>query len=432
MCVNYIYSQSCPDGLVYIFDNPIRAFDPQQPLSATNPFSTTITPPAGSNGLAYGPNINSGSPSPTFYTTAGGIYYYWNGAAWINTGHTTGGPVSAINITIGPNCLYNLVTGSSGQVYVYHGTSSGSLLFTIPGFIGGSPGQGAGPYDLATDNCCNIYVLKTTNPQSLQIYSSTGSSLAVCPVTGLPNVSGGNGLAIVGGQMVVINGVGVYVGNLTSSPVSFTNIATNFGTGGTDLASCPNSCNSTCLITLPVNFRSFYCEKNSNGFNSVKWETGAEEGVSFYEIERSLNGIDFFEIGKITPISKPWKYSFTDESFANSAYYYRVTAHELSGQKKSTSVCFTHINDKQLNSSAVFPNPATGMVSTYLSAKKQVFAEINIYDNCGKLTKSFFVNTEGESQKADLDISDVGSGIYMLEIRAAHEIISRQKLVVIN
>lgn len=235
-----LFSQmpTCPSPYVYMDGGSfIQFYNPALPLSATNPSNTNI--PTFGSGLALMPNITGPSftPSPTFYTTSGNNYYYWNGSSWVNTGGSTGNS-AAVNIAGCGGKIYNLV-GSTGQVYVYNGTGNGTLLTTISGFGGG------GPYDLVCDCNCNFYLLNTTTPnQSLTLYSSTGGTLCSWSLSGMPNTSAGGGFAIIGNQIYVKNNLtnGFFIGTIGASSVTFTNV-TGFSASPGDFASCP-VCNS--------------------------------------------------------------------------------------------------------------------------------------------------------------------------------------------
>jgi gliding motility-associated-like protein len=222
---------ACPNGLVYFHTSPIQVYNPALPISATNPSNTGI--PLGGTGLSVGPNIFAAGPSPTYFTTIGNFFAYWNGASWITTTVSCSNS-AAVNIGSGPGCIYNLV-GGTGQVYVSNGTGPATLLVTIGTFAGG------GPYDLVVDDCCNFYILKTTTPQSMTMYNSSGVQQCTYSMTGMGNISAGGGFAIVGNQVIVSNTGGLYVGNITGSTITFTNVSTNsYGAG--DFANCPLPC----------------------------------------------------------------------------------------------------------------------------------------------------------------------------------------------
>ena len=155
-------------GLIYYVDNgQIYNLDPTQPLSATNPSANTLpVMPSFAAALAVCNNINGGATSPTFYTTDGTFYYYYNGTIWTRMdpeGWSTGVPITIGAITTAPT-KGTTTTASGGMDYVRYrniggkeyeveynilftsgGTAgSGDYLFTLPGglqFDFTAPGQ---------------------------------------------------------------------------------------------------------------------------------------------------------------------------------------------------------------------------------------------------------------------------------------------------
>jgi len=187
----------------------IKFYNPALPLGANNPANTNI--PTFGSGLTLMPNINGGTLSPTFYSTSGGTYWYWNGVSWVNTGHSTGNG-AAVNVGGCGGKIYNIV-GGTGQIYVYDGTANGSLLTTINGFNGG------GPYDLTTDCNCNFYVLKTTTAggQYLACYSQQGVFQYSLSLVNFPNATAGGGFGIIGNMVYVKNNLanGFFIGTIS-------------------------------------------------------------------------------------------------------------------------------------------------------------------------------------------------------------------------
>jgi len=271
MILGQSYVPTCPSNLVYLHTSPIKVYNPALPISATNPSNTPV--PTGGGGLALMPNLNAATPNPTFYTIISGNVAWWNGTAWVNTGQPIGN-TAAVNLG-GCGCyLYSLV-GGTGQVYVYNGTGPGTLLTTLTGFSGG------GPYDIVTDANCNFYILKTTTPQVMTMYSPTGSVIATYNMTGMPSTSAGGGFAIIGTQVFVSNGAGFFTGNITGSTISFTNNAAVSGQmSGGDYASCPigalvtnYTANAVVTGTLGCSTTSVSLTANTNltPVNSYSW-----------------------------------------------------------------------------------------------------------------------------------------------------------------
>lgn len=191
-------------------------------------------------GLAIGKNLNAAGPSPTFYTVGpDSTYFYYNGTAWVNTGHlpsTFALSNQAINIAAGGNYVYSLV-GSNGQVYRYDGTGNAVLITTIVNW------NISDPYDLSADCNGNFYALETkVSPGHLYEYNSSGSLINSWTVSGYTG-TGGGGLAVINNHVYfdvarntlyggVISTVG---GNINLSAVgSVPNYAY-----ANDFASCP-------------------------------------------------------------------------------------------------------------------------------------------------------------------------------------------------
>ncbi len=175
-------------GFVYIHSgSSIYNWDPNLPISATNPSLNTINCPG--QGLAVSDYLGPGGGYKTFYTVVGGVYWYYDGTAWVSTGHTVGNG-AAVNPGAGGGFIYNLV-GGSGEVYKYDGTGNGTLLTTVAGFAGG------GPYDLVADKDGNWYILRLTLPgQYLRKYDPNGVLLKEWTINA-PSTSAGGGFAIV-------------------------------------------------------------------------------------------------------------------------------------------------------------------------------------------------------------------------------------------
>jgi hypothetical protein len=116
-------------GLIYFLGDPngvtkLYNWDPSLPFSATNPVLNTISLPPGSypSILSVGNNLSTASPSPTFYISINGMYYYYDGSTWINTGNSSGPGSSGGGG--GGNYIYSYDAGSSGKIYKYDGNGN--------------------------------------------------------------------------------------------------------------------------------------------------------------------------------------------------------------------------------------------------------------------------------------------------------------------
>ncbi|MGZ4047190.1 MAG: hypothetical protein ACXVNP_12890, partial [Bacteroidia bacterium] len=192
-----------------------------------SPTLTSLVLPPAAGGFAIGPSFGFPAPNPTFWTTSGGTFWYYDGTNFINTGHSSGN-AAAVNIGGSKNFLYNLV-GGTGQVYKYNGTGAATLLATIPALALG------GPYDLTGDDQDNFYYLRTQTPQSLNVYDPNGVLTCSFSLSGIPAAPSGGGFAIVGNTVAANTGV-YYVGIISGSTVNFS--ASSMTLSPLDFANC--------------------------------------------------------------------------------------------------------------------------------------------------------------------------------------------------
>ncbi len=74
---------------------------------------------------------------------------------------------------------------------------------------------------------------------------------------------------------------------------------------------------------------------------TLEWNSGSEEGLSIYQIERSLDGLDFSVINEVAPQGSNSSYVYEDHDlFKNSTrtYYYRIRASMNNGTSSLSSV----------------------------------------------------------------------------------------------
>lgn len=180
--------------------------------------------PGSAVGLAIAPNFFNNGPNPTFYTTVNGVFYYYNGSSFVSTGHIA----SSTNIGGSGNFIYSF--NSAGQVAKYNGTGPSTIIATYTNLANSAV------QDIVGDANNNFYLIKSSNPSSLNVYNAAGTLISSYPI-----VSASNTLPFTDG--FTINKSWVTIGNnrgqLSNNSLSMT-VSFFMGCGGaTDLATCP-------------------------------------------------------------------------------------------------------------------------------------------------------------------------------------------------
>jgi hypothetical protein len=93
-------------------------------------------------------------------------------------------------------------------------------------------------------------------------------------------------------------------------------------------------------FTLPVRFISFNVARQDNNI-LVEWATAEELNSSYYEIERSENGINWTGIGIVKAAGNASainKYSFIDKNIISKIVYYRIKQVDADGKFVETAI----------------------------------------------------------------------------------------------
>ncbi|HYM94012.1 MAG TPA: PQQ-dependent sugar dehydrogenase [Chitinophagaceae bacterium] len=174
-------------------------------------------------------------------------------------------------------------------------------------------------------------------------------------------------------------------------------------------------------IVLPLQLLSFTGSLQKNT-TLLKWVTTNEINVSHFDIERSVNGVDFKNIG--SEVAKgnnnnTNNYSFIDYDAANqisSVVYYRLKIFDIDGSfsySQVISVTFT-----SFYTLIIHPNPV--QQTLYVHGKKDFHKPLRaeLYDLNGKLLKQQLTFKNDFT----IDVSSLRSGVYVLKMYNGYDL----------
>ncbi|MEM6346325.1 MAG: T9SS type A sorting domain-containing protein [Bacteroidota bacterium] len=167
---------------------------------------------------------------------------------------------------------------------------------------------------------------------------------------------------------------------------------------------------------LPVEFIDITAKWESKQA-SIQWITAAEEGVSHFEIQRSVDTRLFQTVGNHPAIGgqERTSYSFQDSEAARSnqkAIYYRIKSVDFDGQ-----TAFSSIVELKLQKSidpikiSVYPNPATDFVEIAASIAE---GEIQIVDLNGSVLWQRNTTATQSNLRETVNIQQWARGIYFV------------------
>lgn len=91
------------------------------------------------------------------------------------------------------------------------------------------------------------------------------------------------------------------------------------------------------VTSLPVTLTSFTAKANKNSVN-LAWATASELNASHYNVTRSIDGVNFAKIGRVTAANKASNYVYTDFSPAKGTNYYQLIEEDFDGKTQKSEV----------------------------------------------------------------------------------------------
>ena len=150
----------------------------------------------------------------------------------------------------------------------------------------------------------------------------------------------------------------------------------------------------------------------------LEWRTASELDNAFFAIERSANGRDFQEIGKIAGAgtsATPLDYTFTDEFPLEGQSYYRLRQEDTNGQFSYSPVQAVRMG-KTTFSLQLFPNPVSNELNLKTDRLIAPGDRLEIFDYTGRQVLRFAAS---DAVAAPVDVSQLPAGTYIARLRTA-------------
>ena len=201
-------------------------------------------------------------------------------------------------------------------------------------------------------------------------------------------------------------------------------------------------CKETIVITEPNNENEINAEGRSQTHFSLaahrvqrtvalEWLTNTGYKVSHFELEHSLNGVDFTKIEDF--VNEDWSsemayHESTDRTPALGMNYYRVKQVFVDDSFKYSPI--QQINfSTDLEKTAVFPNPAREALYVNMKQYLGTKGQLTLSNQFGQLVQQ--INLENiEQEIVTINTADIENGVYYLNIQVdGYRVLSEKVLV---
>jgi hypothetical protein len=140
----------------------------------------------------------------------------------------------------------------------------------------------------------------------------------------------------------------------------------------------------------------------------LRWETVALEGALDFDVEWSLDGVDFAEIGKVSALAGESTFDFEHRPEGTGTQFYRIRSVDLGGHEDVSEVRQVNVGAFNIE---VFPNPATDRFTVNSALP---IDHLTLSDLSGKVV---FTQSVDASNYLTVKIpSELAIGCYMLQV----------------
>jgi len=148
-----------------------------------------------------------------------------------------------------------------------------------------------------------------------------------------------------------------------------------------------------CTANLPVELLSFEATSSEKTI-SLQWVTASEVDNKGFEVQRSIDGVNFNKIGWVDgegSSAREVAYTFADEDAkSNTMYYYRLRQLDFDDTEDFSEVQTAEIANQDLTFK-VFPNPAAANspVQVNINASTAQQGSVQVFDIAGRMVKHY-------------------------------------------
>ncbi len=181
---------------------------------------------------------------------------------------------------------------------------------------------------------------------------------------------------------------------------------------------------------LPVTLTSFTAQASSADA-LLAWATAAEVNNAYFVVQRSPNGVDFVDAGRVAAQGKAGAgatYSFTDKgagALGNAPLYYRLQQADVDGRATYSAVRVVAFTGAGLSVAQLYPNPTTTVLHVVLPVAG---ALCSVYSAAGTLLLKLYTATT----EAALDVVPLPAATYMLLIHPDQGLDHWQRFIKLN
>jgi hypothetical protein len=163
----------------------------------------------------------------------------------------------------------------------------------------------------------------------------------------------------------------------------------------------------------------------------LQWQVDAQQQAAAYEVQRSMNGSDFTDIGTLSTVRDKTDYSFIDADAGSGNIFYRLKWYQ-DNNKPDYSIELMINHTPETGRLSLRPSVIDhGSTVLFLESSSKTDMEISITDAAGRLCRRQTASVNPGDNELPLDISSFAGGLYYVNVRLKngfHQVVELVKL----
>lgn len=173
-------------------------------------------------------------------------------------------------------------------------------------------------------------------------------------------------------------------------------------------------------VVLPLIINQFN-GNYTDGFIQLGWNTYSEINMDHFDIERSRDGSNFRQIGRVTTVSGQLSsnanYTYLDITAERGTNYYRLAMVDNNGNYTYSKTIMVNVDVKGISVMIVYPNPFSRRVQIRVTSDKAEKVAINIINSSGILMSTQEAQTQaGDNNITIKKVDALPDGVYYIEV----------------